>query len=322
MTNAPAPITESMKPEDCIFIAGHNGLVGKAITRNLRAKGFANLLTREHRDLDLLRQKDVEDFFQEFKIAHVVLAAGKVGGIIANSEAQADFLYENLVITTNVIKAAFDTNIKKLLFLGSSCIYPKLCPQPIKEDYLLSGPLEPTNEGYALAKIAGLKLCELYSRQYGRNFISVMPTNLYGPEDNFHPQQSHVIPGMMRRFHEAKYKQLPEVRIWGTGKPRREFLHVDDMAEAIYLLLQRYDEQKTINIGVGSDSTIAELAKTMKEVIGYKGEITYDQSKPDGTPQKLLDVSRLKAMGWAPSITLEQGLRSTYEWACAHRMFD
>lgn len=304
-----------MNPDSKVFVAGHRGLVGSAVVRNLHARGFKNLVLRDRQQLNLLEQAAVQRFFKENKIDYVIDAAARVGGILYNSKFQVEFLYDNMLTAFNTIHAAAENGVKKLLFLGSSCIYPKLAPQPITEDALLTGPLEPTNEGYALAKIAGLKLCEKYHTQYGRSFISVMPTNLYGPGDNFHPEHSHVIPGMMRRFHEAKLGDKPEVVIWGTGSPRREFLHVDDLAEALYILMERYDEPKTINIGTGQDLTIGELAQTMKEAVGYKGQITFDRTKPDGTPRKMLDVSRMFALGWAPKISLRDGLPSTYRWA-------
>ena len=304
-----------------IFVAGHKGLVGAAITRMLRSQGYNNLLLKERSELDLLNQADTHDFFAAEKIDYVYLAAAKVGGIMFNSMHQADFLYENLVTAANVIHASAERNVKKLLFLGSSCIYPKHAPQPIKEEYLLSGPLEPTNEGYAVAKIAGLKLCEKYFQQYKKCFISVMPTNLYGPGDNFHPEHSHVIPGMMRRFHEAKLQQASEVVIWGTGKPRREFMYVDDLAEALLVIMQQYNEAQTINVGTGQDCTILELAQMMKSVVGFKGEIRLDTSKPDGTPRKVLDVTRVMALGWTPRHSLQDGLARGYQWALENKKF-
>lgn len=311
-----------MQKDSKIFVAGHRGLVGGATVKNLEKKGFRNLLLRTRAELDLLDQALVHKFFRDERPEYVILAAAKVGGILFNQRYQADFLYENLVTAANVIHAAAEYGTKKLLFLGSSCIYPKMAPQPISEDSLLTGPLEPTNEGYALAKIAGLKLCEKYKTQHGKDFISVMPTNLYGPGDNFHPEHSHVIPGLMRRFHDAKLKQLPEVVIWGSGTPKREFLHVDDLAEALYTLMVKYDGEQTINVGTGVDVTILELAQTMKRVVGYQGEIKLDPSKPDGTPRKVLDVTRIKALGWAPTYTLEAGLKMAYNWALEHRVFE
>ena len=304
-----------MNKNDHIYVAGHRGLVGSAILRNLRKNGYENILTVPHSELDLCGQSAVQRLFSENKIDYVILAAAKVGGILYNSTYQADFLYENLMIASNVIHAAALNNVKKLLFLGSSCIYPKLAPQPIKEDYLLTGPLEPTNEGYALAKIAGLKLCEKFREQYGKNFISLMPTNLYGEGDNFHPQNSHVIPGLMNRFHEAKKNNAPTVTIWGSGKARREFLYVDDLAEAVILALQQYNESITLNVGTGEDISILELANMIKETVGYKGEILTDTSKPDGTPRKVLDVNRIKALGWQPKYSVAQGLEMAYSWA-------
>jgi GDP-L-fucose synthase len=304
-----------LHPSSRIFVAGHRGMVGSGIVRKLQSEGHTQIVTRTRAELDLLDQRAVHDFFRDHRIDAVFLAAAKVGGIHANNAYPAEFLYENLMIAANVIHAAAESGVGKLLFLGSSCIYPKFAPQPIQENSLLTGALEPTNEGYALAKIAGLKLCEMYRRQYGKNFISAMPTNLYGPQDNFHPENSHVIPGMMRRFHEAKMKDLPEVTLWGTGQPRREFLHVDDLADALYLLMQKYDDLETINLGVGEDQTICELAETMKEVTGYKGRLTWDTSRPDGTPRKVLNVNRIRALGWNPARTLKDGLKSTYRWA-------
>ena len=304
-----------MERSASIFVAGHRGLVGSAVVRELLRRGYENLLLRTRDELDLLDQSEVNRLFREEKIDYVIHAAARVGGIIANNTHQADFLYENLVLATNVLHAAAQNHVQKLLFLGSSCVYPKMAPQPIQESSLLSGPLEPTNEGYAVAKIAGLKLCEKYREQYGKNFISAMPTNLYGPGDNFDPTGSHVIPGMMRRFHEAKLSGTPTVTVWGSGRPRREFLHVDDLAAAVLLLMERYEESETINIGAGCDITIAELASTMKEVVEFEGEIVFDQSKPDGTPRKVLDVQRIEALGWKASTPLRQGLRSAYEWA-------
>lgn len=304
-----------------IWIAGHRGLVGSALVRRLRADGFENLIVRSHSELDLTRQSAVEQFFERERIEYVFLAAARVGGIVANQRHQAEFLYDNLMIASNVIHAAAEHGVEKLLFLGSSCIYPKLAPQPMKEDSLLTGPLEPTNEGYALAKIVGLKLCEKYNLQHGKRFISVMPTNLYGPNDNFDPEGSHVIPGLMRRVHEARVAASDEVVVWGTGTPRREFLHVDDLARALVLLMERYEEPQTINVGTGEDVTIAELADRMKEAVGFDGRIRFDPSKPDGTPRKLLDVSRIRRLGWHPEIGLEEGLQTTYCWALERGVF-
>ena len=286
--------------------------------RCLSRHGYRNLIVRTRAELDLLDQGAVNRFFAEQQIDFVFVVAAKVGGILHNSRHQADFLYENLMISANLIKAAADHGVQKLLYTGSSCIYPKHSPQPIQEEALLSGPLEPTNEGYALAKIAGLKLCEKFHQQYGKCFVSVMPTNMYGPNDNFHPAHSHVIPGMMRRFHEAKVQGAPAVEVWGTGSPRREFLYVDDFAEAALVVMERYDEPSTINVGTGEDVTIRHLAEQMKAVVGYEGEIVFDATKPDGTPRKVLDVSRIKALGWQPSVVLPEGLARAYSWALSH----
>lgn len=309
-----------MNSSDLIYVAGHRGLVGSAVVRNLKKHGFSNILTIPHAELDLCDQAAVRALFRETKIDHVILGAAKVGGILFNSQYQADFLYENLMISANVIQAAAEHGVQKLVFLGSSCIYPKMAPQPIKEDYLLTGPLEPTNEGYALAKIAGLKLCEKYRQQYGKKFISVMPTNLYGEGDNFHPNHSHVIPGLLNRFHQAKVSAAPSVAIWGSGKPRREFLYVDDLAEAVTLCLREYDDDQTINVGTGEDISILELAHLVKEAVGYEGEIITDPSKPDGTPRKVLDVARVKALGWEPKVTLREGLKLAYSWALENKI--
>jgi GDP-L-fucose synthase len=310
-----------MPPGSRIFVAGHRGLAGSAIVRRLKQDGQENLILRGREELDLLDQRAVHTFFAEEKPEFVFVAAARVGGIVANATYQADFLYENLVISTNVIHAAAESGVRKLLFLGSSCIYPKLAPQPINEEALLTGPLEPTNEGYAIAKIAALKLCEYYARQYRKCFISAMPTNLYGPGDNFHPDQSHVIPGLMRRFHEAARDGASEVTVWGSGQPRREFLYVDDLADALVLLMNVYEEQSHINVGTGEDCTIAELARTMAETTGFNGRIIFDSSKPDGTPRKLLNVSRIEALGWRPRTSLAAGLRNTYRWAVEHEVF-
>ncbi|MEO5339409.1 MAG: GDP-L-fucose synthase [Magnetococcus sp. MYC-9] len=303
-----------MNKQDAVFVAGHQGLVGSAIVRSLRRHGFNNLLTRTRAELELTHQAAVLDFFDEARPAYVVMAAAKVGGIHANSTYPADFIYSNLQVEINCIDAAWRSGVKKLLFLGSSCVYPRMAPQPIKEEYLLSGPLEPTNEWYAIAKIAGIKLCQAYRRQYGFDAISAMPTNLYGPGDNFHPENSHVLPALIRRLHEAKERQDPSVTIWGTGTPWREFLHVDDLADACLFLLEHYEQEEAINIGTGSDLTIADLVDLLKRVIGYPGEILFDRSKPDGMMKKLLDVSKMTALGWRPTISLEQGVRETYAW--------
>ncbi len=311
-----------MNKSDRIFVAGHNGLVGSAVIRRLKQKGFENVVTRTRAELDLLNQVQVNAFFASTPIDVVVVCAAKVGGIFANKSFPADFLYENIVIASNLVHAAAYSNVKKLLYLGSSCIYPKLATQPIAESELLAGPLEPTNEGYAVAKIAGLKLCEYFSRQYKKDFISAMPTNLYGPYDNFHPDHSHVIPGMMRRFHEAKVEKKSSVSVWGTGNCKREFLHVDDLSEALLYLLDNYSDTKTINVGTGQDCTIKELAYTIKKVVGYPGEILFDTSKPDGPPRKLLNVERINALGWQAQISLEDGLRETYAWALHNKVFE
>lgn len=304
-----------MERDAKIFVAGHRGLVGGAVTRALQQQGYSKLLLVPRQELDLLDQGAVQAFFKRERPDYVILAAAKVGGILFNQRYQADFIYENVVIASNVIGAAAHFGTTKLLFLGSSCIYPKLAPQPIQEESLLTGPLEPTNEGYALAKIVGLKMCEKFMVQYGKRFISAMPTNLYGPGDNFHPDHSHVIPGLMRRFHEAKVKGLREVVLWGTGTPRREFLFIEDLAAALLVLLERYEGQSTVNVGTGTDVTIRELAELMKEVVGFEGAITLDATKPDGTPRKVLDVSKMKGLGWEPKVELRDGLQRTYKWA-------
>ena len=303
-----------MQPEDTIYVAGHRGLVGSALVRALTRAGFTKLLLRASNELDLREQAAVRAFFAKEKPDYVFLAAAKVGGILANSTFPADFIRDNLLIQGNVIDSARHYGCKKLLFLGSSCIYPKYCPQPIKEEYLLTGPLEPTNESYAVAKIAGIKLCQAYRAQHGFCAVSAMPTNLYGPGDNFHPLDSHVIPGLIRRFHEAKGAALPSVAIWGTGAARREFLHVGDLADALLFLMRHYDAPEPINIGCGQDLSIMELAELIAKVVGYPGSIITDPTQPDGTPRKLLDVSRLRGLGWEARIDLEEGLRETYAW--------
>jgi GDP-L-fucose synthase len=297
-----------------IYVAGHRGLVGSAIMRRLKAEGYKNLLTHTHAELELTRQEKVEEFFHEERPDYVFLAAARVGGIYANNTYPAEFIYSNLTIQTNIIHASYVFKVKKLLFLGSSCIYPKNCPQPMKEEYLLSGPLEPTNEPYAVAKIAGIKMCQAYNRQYGTNFLSVMPTNLYGPNDNFDLKTSHVLPALIRKFHEAKTEGLSEVEIWGTGSPRREFLHVDDLADASLFLMNNYSKSKIINIGAGKDSTIKELAEMIARIVGFKGRLVFNSIKPDGTPKKLLDISVLHSFGWKAKIGLEQGIAETYKW--------
>jgi GDP-L-fucose synthase len=305
-----------MESDSKIYIAGHTGLVGSAIQRELKEQGYSNIIGRTREELDLERQTQVEPFFEEQRPEYVFLAAAKVGGILANNSFPAEFIYSNIMVQTNVIHSAYRTGVKKILFLGSSCIYPKHCPQPMKEEYLLTGPLEPTNESYALAKIAGIRTCQSYNRQYGTNYISVMPTNLYGPNDNFDLETSHVIPALIRKFHEAKIQSNSSVTIWGTGSPRREFLHVDDLADACIFLMNHYDESDMINIGCGEDISIAELALLIKDVVGHTGNIEYNIDKPDGTPQKLLDISKLKGLGWQPKLSLREGIKKTYEWYC------
>jgi len=344
-----------METDSRIFVAGHKGLVGSAITRKLQSEGYSNLVLRSHKELELMRQAEVEAFFKAEKPEYVFLAAAKVGGIMANNTCPAEFIYENLLVQSNVIHASYEAGVKKLLFLGSSCIYPRECPQPMKEEYLLSGKLEPTNEPYAIAKIAGIRMCQSYNRQYGTKFVSVMPTNVYGPGDNFDLETSHALPALIRKFHEAKIREanLPEVggrrleaedkpkgitsdlkrsapptsserserssnssfvTIWGTGTPRREFLHVDDLADACLFIMKHYDENEMINIGVGKDITISELSEVIMQIVEFNGEIRYDNSKPDGTPRKLLDVGKLKRLGWQPKISLRQGIEMTYRW--------
>jgi GDP-L-fucose synthase len=301
-----------MQLQDKIYIAGHRGMVGSAIWRRLQKEGFTNLIGRTSAELDLKNQSATQAFFEKEKPDYVFLAAAKVGGIMANNIYRGEFLYDNLMIQNNVIDAAYRSGVKKLMFLGSSCIYPKLAPQPLKEDYLLTGLLEPTNEPYAIAKIAGIKLCDAYRSQYGCNFISVMPTNLYGPHDNYDLNNSHVLPALIRKFHEARVKHQPTVTMWGSGKPRREFLHADDLADACLFLMQGYDEPGLVNIGVGEDLEIKELALLIQKIVGYEGEIAHDLSKPDGTPRKLMDVSKLHSLGWKAAISLEEGLRNVY----------
>jgi GDP-L-fucose synthase len=301
-----------MEKQSKIYIAGHRGMVGSAIKTKLEAEGYKNFVLRTSSELDLRNQQAVTDFFAEEKPDYVFLAAARVGGIVANNTFRAEFLYDNLAIQNNIIHNAYLNAVKKLLFLGSSCIYPKLAPQPLKEEYLLTGLLEPTNEPYAIAKIAGIKLCDAYRAQYGCNFISVMPTNMYGPNDNYDLQNSHVLPALLRKFHEAKETHKKEVIIWGTGTPRREFMHVDDAAEACLFLMKNYNDAGLVNIGVGEDLSIKELAELIKEITGFKGSIVFDTTKPDGTPRKLMDVSKLNALGWKASISLKEGIKAVY----------
>ena len=303
-----------MNKDARIFVAGHRGLVGSAIVRRLKATGFSNLILRDRTGVDLTQHEAVEAFFRETQPEYVLLAAARVGGIQANNSRPASFLHENLAIQTNVIDAAYRFGVKKLLFLGSSCIYPKLAPQPMSEECLLTGPLEPTNEWYAIAKIAGLKMCQAYRRQYGFDAICVMPTNLYGPEDNFSLQDSHVLPALIRKFHEAAQQSTPEVVIWGTGAPRREFLYVDDLADACLFLMERYTDEAPVNVGWGRDVTILELARLIQQKVGYTGQLRFDTSKPDGTPRKLLDVSRLTSLGWQAKVDLAEGIDRTLSW--------
>jgi GDP-L-fucose synthase len=308
----------ALNPTAKIYVAGHRGLVGSAVLRALEGGGYSNLLVRTHGELDLTDQAAVRDFLGAERPAAVILAAARVGGIHANNSRPAEFLRDNLLMQSNVIDAAWVTGAEKLVFLGSSCIYPKLSAQPIKEDYLLTGPLEPTNEWYAVAKIAGLKMCQAYRRQYGFNAISLMPTNLYGPGDNFDLQNSHVLPALIRRFHEARINGDPTLTIWGSGAPRREFLHVDDLAGAVVFLLETYDAEPIVNVGWGEDVTIRELGETIASVTVYQGRLTFDPSKPDGTPRKLLDTTRLTALGWTPTIRLRAGIERTYAWFKEH----
>ncbi|MBI6060425.1 GDP-L-fucose synthase [Clostridium perfringens] len=303
-----------MNKNSKIYVAGHRGLVGSAIVRNLEEKGFNNIICRTHNELDLTNQNEVRRFFEEERPEYVFLAAAKVGGIHANNTYPADFIYENLMIQNNVIKAAHDFEVKKLLFLGSTCIYPKMAQQPIKEDYLLTGSLEETNEAYAVAKIAGLEMCKFFKRQYGDNFISCMPTNLYGPNDNFDLKNSHVLPALIRKFHEAKVNNSEVVEVWGTGKPLREFLYVDDMADACVFLMENYDGEQHVNIGTGVEVSIRELAETVKEVVGFEGELVFNTDMPDGTPRKLTTVDKLNELGWKHKIDLNEGIKMAYQW--------
>ena len=321
-----------MEKTSKIYIAGHDGLVGSALVRKFNNNGYANLLTRHYTELDLRQQADVTAFFQKEKPEFVVLAAAKVGGILANNTYPAEFIYDNLAIEINIIHAAWQTGVRRLIFLGSSCIYPRECPQPMKESHLLTGPLEATNEPYAIAKIAGIKMCQSYNRQYGTRYFALMPTNLYGPNDNFDLETSHVLPALMRKFHEAKTSGAKTVTVWGTGTPRREFLHVDDLADAclhiisldepVYEKLVSENVTPLVNVGCGKDQTIAEMAQIIRNVTGFKGDIVYDRSKPDGTPQKLLDVSLLTRLGWQQTIPLEKGLAMTYQWCLDNHVFD
>ena len=302
-----------MNKEAKIFIAGHRGMVGSAIHRKLTSLGYTNIVTRTSAELDLRLQERVNEFFEAERPEYVFLAAAKVGGILANNTYRADFIYENIMIQSNIIHSSYATGVKKLMFLGSSCIYPKLAPQPLKEDYLLTGLLEPTNEPYAIAKIAGIKMCDAYRSQYGCDFISVMPTNLYGPNDNYDLQNAHVLPSLVRKFHEAKLNNASEVTIWGSGSPKREFLHADDLADACVFLMNTYSDEGLVNIGTGEDISISDLALLIKEVVGYEGAIVYDASKPDGTPRKLMDVSKLSGLGWKYTISLKKGLEMVYQ---------
>ncbi|ABW67088.1 GDP-L-fucose synthase family protein [Desulfosudis oleivorans] len=320
-----------MEKDAVIYIAGHRGLAGSALVRQLEAQGYTDLLTRTHAELDLTCQADTESFFQAHRPAYVFMAAAKVGGILANNTFPAEFIYQNLAIQTNIIHAAYRAGVRRLLFLGSSCIYPRECPQPMKEGHLLTGPLEPTNEPYAVAKIAGIKMCQSYNRQYNTRFVAVMPTNLYGPNDNFDLETSHVLPALIRKFHEAKKSGAKDVVVWGTGKPRREFLHVDDLAHAGLFIMNLPDADfdrlaggsgaPLINIGTGKDISIAELAGLIKEITGFEGDIRFDATKPDGTFQKLLDVSRMTALGWQAKTDLRTGIQSTYQWCLDHHVF-
>ena len=303
-----------MEKSSKIYIAGHRGLVGSALVRNLESKGFTNIIKRTSKELDLRNQQAVQEFFKQERPEYVILAAAKVGGIHANNTYPAEFIYDNLMIQNNVIKAAHDFKVKKLLFLGSTCIYPKLAPQPIKEEYLLTGALEETNEAYAVAKIAGLEMCKFFKRQYGDNFISCMPTNLYGPNDNFDLQSSHVLPALIRKFHEAKVNHQPTVEVWGTGTPLREFIYVDDMADACIFLMENYDGEQHVNIGTGEEVSIRQLAETVKEVVGFEGELIFNTNMPDGPPRKLTTVDKLHALGWKHKVSLKDGIQLAYDW--------
>lgn len=311
-----------MNKEAKIYVAGHRGMVGSALVRKLQAEGFKNIITRTSKELNLTQQQQVSDFFADEKPEYVILAAAKVGGILANNTYRGQFIYENLMIQNNVIHQSYVNGVKKLLFLGSSCIYPKMAPQPLKEDYLLTGTLEATNEPYAIAKIAGIKMCEAYRSQYGCNYISAMPTNLYGPNDNYDLNNSHVLPALIRKFHTAKVNGAASVEIWGSGTPRREFLHVDDLADACYYLLQNYNGEQLVNVGSGVDVTILELAQLVKEIVGFNGEIKMDASKPDGTPRKLMDVTKLEQVGWKYKISLKEGITSVYKEVLEKKIFE
>jgi GDP-L-fucose synthase len=311
-----------MNKEGKVYVAGHRGMVGSALVRKLKAADFNNIITRTSAELNLTNQQAVADFFAAEKPDYVILAAAKVGGILANNTYRGQFIYENMMIQNNVIHQSYLNGVKKLLFLGSSCIYPKMAPQPLKEDYLLTGTLEATNEPYAIAKIAGIKMCEAYRSQYGCNFISAMPTNLYGPNDNYDLNNSHVLPALIRKFHTAKVNDASEVEIWGSGTPRREFLHVDDLADACYYLLQNYDGEQLVNVGSGVDVTILELANLVKEIVGFRGVIKMDATKPDGTPRKLMDVSKLEKVGWKYKISLQEGIASVYKEVLEKKIFD
>lgn len=311
-----------MNKESRIYVAGHRGMVGSAIVRKLKSEGYKNIVHATSETLDLRNQKAVQEWFSEHQPQYVFLAAAKVGGIQANNTYRADFIYDNIMIESNIIKAAHDYKVQKLLFLGSSCIYPKMAPQPLKEEYLLEGYLEPTNEPYAIAKIAGIKLCEAFKDQYGDNFISAMPTNLYGPNDNYDLNNSHVLPALLRKIHLAKENNTPQVEMWGTGKPRREFLHVDDLADACLFLMHHYEGKQHVNIGSGEDIEIRELAALIMQIVGYEGELVHDLSKPDGTPRKLMDVSKINKLGWKYSIPLEQGIRDVYRQVLEDGLFE
>ena len=301
-----------MKESDRIYVAGHNGMVGSALVRKLRTLGYSEIITRSRKELDLTNQAAVNTFFENVKPEYVFIAAAKVGGILANNTYKAEFIYSNLMIQSNIINAAYINKVNKLLFLGSSCIYPKMSPQPMKEDYILSGLLEPTNQPYAIAKLAGIEMCDAYRAQYGCNFISVMPTNLYGPNDNYNLETSHVLPALLRKIHQSKVSKSDSISVWGTGEPRREFMHVDDLADACHFLMQSYNQPGIINVGTGNEVKIKELVTIIMNVVGYQGIVEYDKSKPDGTPRKLMDSTRLESLGWSPSMGLEEGIKSVY----------